>query len=121
MGFAHYIVLEREIDGLDTLMDGKALSRNIELLDAAAEKLGLRPLSEFFSMPPDEVADFLDDTSGIELPPLEQFSAQDGLATVRALLAQPEAKSALHDLKDCERILAVAVEHGVRWHFQIDV
>ena len=121
MGSAHYIVLERNIDDLDTMMDGKCLSQNIELLDEVAEDIGVRPLSEFFSMPPEELAEFMDGANDIELPPLEQFSAQDGLITVRALLARPEAQPALEDLQACERILSVAAQHGVRWRFQIDV
>ena len=121
MGAAYYIALEREIDGLDTMMDGKALSRNIESLDAVAEKLAVRPLSDFVSIPPEEIAELLEDTTGMELRPVEQFSAQDGLTTIRALRGQPEAQPAIDDLKDCERILAVAAEHGVGWHFQIDI
>lgn len=120
MGAAYYIVLEREIDGLDTMMDGKRLSRSIESLDVAAERLGVRQLSEFVSIPPEEIAELLEDTEGLDLPPLKQFSAPDGLATVRALLPEPEAQPAINDLKDCERILAVAAEHNVGWHFQID-
>ncbi|HXI71452.1 MAG TPA: hypothetical protein VNN22_13940 [Verrucomicrobiae bacterium] len=121
MGAAHYIVLERAIAGLDTLIDGKSLSRNMESLDAAARQLGVRPLSEFFSMDPEELAEFMDGADDVELPPLQQFSAQEGLATVRALLSRPEAQSAIQDLQDCERILNVAAEQGVGWHFQIDV
>ena len=120
MGVAHYVVLEKAIDGLNTLMDGKSLSRHIESLDAAARQLGVRPLSGFFSMPPEDLAEFVEDTD-IELPPLQQFSAQDGLTTIRALLPQPEAQLALEDLKACERILQAAADHGVGWHFQIDV
>lgn len=121
MSAAYYIVLERKIDGLETFMNGKMLSRAIKSLDAAAERLGIRSLSEFVSIPPEEIAELLEDTTGIDLRPVEQFSAQDGLITVRALLAQPEAQPAVDDLKDCERILAVAAEHGVGWHFQIDI
>jgi hypothetical protein len=123
MGAAHYIVLEKEIEGLDTMMDGKSLSRHIEALDDAARELGVRPLSEFFSMPPDELADFMDDAGDFEMPPLQQFSAQEGLATVRALLAYTavHADHVVEDLRQCERILSGAVEHGVGWHFQIDI
>ena len=121
MGAANYIVLEKEIAGLDTMIDGKSLSRHMESLDAAARQLGVRPLSEFFSMPPDELAEFMDGADDVELPPLQQFSAQDGLVTVRALLPRPEAQPAIQDLKECERILQAAAEHGVGWHFQIDV
>jgi hypothetical protein len=122
MGAAYYIVLEKEIDGVDTMMDGKSLSRHIESLDAVARELLVRPLSEFISMDADAVADVLgDDAEGIEVPPLQQFQAQDGLATVRALLPRREAQPALHDLKDCERILSAAAEQGIGWHFQIDI
>ena len=121
MGAAYFIVLEKKIDGLDTTMDGKSLSRQIEALDEAAEELGVRTLSSFFSMPADELAEFMDDAEDIELPPLKQFSAEEGLASVRALLPRPEAQPAMEDLRACERILATAAEHGVGWHFQIDV
>jgi hypothetical protein len=121
MGVAHYIVLAREIEGLDTKMDGKRLSSHMESLDAAARQLGVRPLSGFFSLPPDDLAEFMDGAEDVELPPLKQFSAQDGLITIRALLARPEAQPAIQDLQDCERILCAALEHGVGWHFQIDI
>jgi hypothetical protein len=121
MGAAHYIVLEREIEGLDTAMDGKSLSRHLDALDAAAQQLGVRPLSGFFSMPPDELREFMDGADDVELPPLTQFSAQEGLTTIRALLTRPEAQPAVQDLQDCERILGEALKHGVGWHFQIDV
>jgi hypothetical protein len=122
MGASHYIVLEKEIDGLDLLMDGKKLSRHIEALDAAARELGVRPLSGFFSMDGDALADVIgEDADDIELPAMEQFSAQEGLTTVRALLSTKEAQPAIEDLVACERILAAAAKHGSRWHFQIDV
>ncbi len=122
MGAAYYIALEKKIDGLDTMMDGKMLSRHIESLDSAAQQLGVRPLSEFISMGADAFADVLgDDADGIEAPPLQHFSAQDGLATIRALLPRPEAQPAIQDLKDCERVLSTAAQHGVGWHFQIDI
>ena len=125
MGAAYFIVLERAIKGLDMEMDGKSLSRHIEALDDAARKLGCRPLSEFFSADPDELAEFLDGSGGAEaaLPPLERFAAAEGLATVRSLLLDPVSKQdgIAQDLNDCARILEAAAEHDVRWHFEIDV
>lgn len=122
MGAAYYIALEKTIDGLDTMMDGKCLSQHIESLDALAQQLGVRPLSEFISMDADSLAEVLgDDADGIEVPPMKQFSAEDGLATIRALLPRPEAQPALDDLKDCDRILSAAAQHGIGWHFQIDI
>jgi hypothetical protein len=126
MGAAYYIVLEREIEALDTMMHGKSLSRHMESLDAAARGLGVRPLSEFFSVSPESAAEFMDnegvDTSDIDLSPVQQFSAEDGLATVKALLthAQPYADKVAADLRNCERILTAAAQHGVAWHFEVD-
>ena len=122
MGAAHYIVLEREIDGLDTTMDGKSLSKNMDILDETAHKLGVRPLSEFFSMSAEGLSDILgDDAEGINPPPLQQFSASDGLKTVRALLPRPEAQPAIEDLRACERILNTAAQRSIGWHFEVDV
>jgi hypothetical protein len=125
MGAAYFIVLEKKIDGLDTMMDGKSLSRHLEALDEAAKKLGVRPLSEFYSVSTDELADSLGEEELVDSKPWpsEHFSAQDGLATVRALLgyAPAHADHVVMDLRECERILTVAAEHGIGWRFQIDV
>ncbi len=127
MGAAYFIVLERKIDGLDTGMDGKCLSRNMESLDEAARQLGIRPLSEFFSADPKQLAEFMEGegmgAGDIELPALQQFAAQDGLATVNALLPHTAAKAdgVTEDLRACERMLNVAAQHGVGWHFEIDI
>lgn len=122
MGTAYYIVLETEIDGLSTAMGGKMLARHIEALDVEAQRTGVCPLSEFISMDVDSLVDLLgDDAADMAVPPLQQFSAHDGLATVRALLPLLEARPAIDDLRDCERILAAAEKLGVAWHFQIDI
>jgi hypothetical protein len=125
MGAAYFIVLEREINGLDTMIDGKLLARTAGALDAIAPRLGVRPISEFISIDPEQAAEFMEgegiDVGDIKLPPLKQFSAQDGLATVRALLSQPEALPAIQDLQDCERILSAAAQEGVGWHLEVDI
>ena len=127
MGAAYFIVLERKIDGVDTSMDGKSLAKHLESLDQAAGELGVRKLSEFVSLDPEQMADFMEG-EGMgdmidKLSPLDQFSAQDGLATVRALLAHKPVHQGhvLVDLQNCERILTAAAKHGVGWHFDIDV
>ena len=126
MGVAHFIVLEGKIGGLDTGMDGKSLSRNIDALDDAARELGVRRLSDFFSADPEQLESLMEvegvDTGENDLPPLQQFSAQEGLATIRALASHPVARTegVAQDLRDCERILSAAAQHGVGWHFEID-
>ncbi len=124
MGVAYFIVLERKIDGLDAIFDGKMLALAAEDLDAIAPQLGVRTISEFISIDPAQAASFMNDegidVGNMELPALQQFSAQDGLATVRALLTRPEATPAVQDLQDCERILSIAAQHGVGWHLEVD-
>ncbi len=126
MGVAYFIVLERKIDGLDTCMDGKCMSRHMEALDEAAGELGVRPLSEFFSADPQQLAEFMEgegvDVGDTAPPPLQQFSVQDGLATIRALAGHSasRAEGVTEDLRECERILIAAAEHGVGWHFEVD-
>ena len=132
MGVAYFIVLDRKIRGLDTVMDGKMLAAAAPSLDVIATELQVRPLSEFISLDPEQAADFLESedagSGGADVPPLRQFSAHEGLATVRALLAHLQAKPAavkqaenmLRDLRDCERILSTAAQHGVKWHLEVD-
>jgi len=127
VGAAYYIVLEKEVEGLESLMDGKSLSRHIESLDAEARQLGVRPLSEFFSIAPEQASEFMEgegvDAADMELPHLQQFSAEEGLTTVRALLSQSQAHAehVAEDLRECERILIAASQHGIGWHFEIDI
>ncbi|QDU48640.1 hypothetical protein [Gimesia panareensis] len=126
MGAALFVVLERELEGVDASMDGKALSRAIETLDQVAREQGVRPLSEFFSIDPDEAAAFLEDEGAdpdeMELPELRQFSAEEGLTTIRALMLQPagQAEGVLEDLLECQRLLSQAAEAGIGWHFEVD-
>ncbi len=101
------------------------LSRAEKNLEEAAQRLGVRPLMEFFSISADEASDLLgEDTAGIEIPSVQWFSAAEGLKTVQALLAEaessPDLKGAKDDLLDCERVLKEAEKHGVSWHLAID-
>ena len=124
MGAAYFIVLERKIEGVDAGMDGKCMSRHMEALDEAARELGVRPLSEFFSADPEQLAEFMEGEGldDVTPPPLQQFTAQDGLATVRALASHAAARAdgVAEDLRECERILSAAAQHGVGWHFEVD-
>jgi len=126
MGAALYIILERTIPDCDTMIDGKMLSQAEQQLAKAATRLCVRPLMEFFSISADEAGDLLgDDDVGIDIPAAQWFSAEEGLRTVDALLAEtdidPDLKTAKGDLVACQRVLQEAQKHGVRWHFAIDI
>lgn len=125
MGAALYIALESKIPDLDTMIDGKMLSKAEKHLAKVAKRLGLRPLMDFFSTSADEAADLLGaDVAGIDVPAAQWFTADEGLKTVEGLLAEtdssPELRVAKDDLLGCQRVLREALKHGVRWHLAMD-
>lgn len=139
MGSAIYLVLERELEGVDTMMNGKPLCHEIDHITALCRKLKVKDLWEFFSANPDEMADFFEaeaeswenneePPSADQLGPEEWFSPADGLVTVRALIelinrekqGLKEPDGVLADLRDMERILSAAKAHGVGWHLEVD-
>jgi hypothetical protein len=131
MGAACYVVLEKEIPGLDTMVDGKALNSATDALEKAAEAMKVRPLMGFFSAGAEEAAEFLGDgAEGLaNLPPKQFHDAAEGLKTVRALIEHctknpgnlKKADGILEDLRGFERVLTAAQRAGVRWHLAIDV
>jgi hypothetical protein len=130
MGSSYFITLQSNIPDFDPMMDGKSIAKASETLDEIATSLGVRPLMEFFSANPANVASMLGDDIGddIELPTQVYFPAVEGLATVQALLAHLRAnpdklhkpESVLDDLAIMEEILLVAYEEGVDWCLDID-
>lgn len=136
MGAAIYPVLERELEGVDTQTNGKALARYESELAALAKTLGVPDLMSFHSVSADEVADFLEmdlsdaapDAETLEMPSEQWHEAIAGLAAVRALREKIEADrdgvsdaAAIgEDLAELERVLTVASERGVRFHLAVD-
>ena len=135
MGAAIYVSLQREIPGFDSSsVDGKALSKEVELLDALARKLKVKPIMELYSINPGELTDLLEGIS----PPGEEleaprnvkerwFSASEGLKTVRALLKNVKAAKVKNpervkeDLTHVEEVLAAAHKNKIRFHFSMDI
>jgi hypothetical protein len=132
VGAAYSIILEKKIETFDSSLDGQALVRSMEALEELALLRNVRPLTGFTSIDPGTAAEFLMGEgippTDVNLPPVQQFDPADGLATVRALIShlnvQPSAvrnaEAVLANLRDCERILTRAQQHGVRWHFKVD-
>jgi len=134
MGVALYIVAQKAIKGLDLTVNGKAVGRiDEQTLDTLCDALNVTSLVSFISQDPDELADIMgedviDVEGDDELPEEEWFAAQDGLATVRALIAHlgadlsvlADTAMIVEDLRDFERVLAALAEHGVKWHLAVD-
>ena len=115
-------------------MDGKALaSVEEDVLDQLAQRANVTPLMQFFSMPQgewddyvDDIKDLLDEDEVFDPQELAWFSADDGLKTVLALIAEidktpqllAQAEAVIDDLESMAAILTRLAEHGIRWHFK---
>ncbi len=132
MSVAWYVVLEREIAGVDARVNGKALGRAGKVLEMLAKELGVPGLMQFYSAAPEELEGFLEDhgieaqAKGLKVPAQKWFDAEDGLRSVRALFRAGErngvgsADRIVADLKEFEKVLERAKEAGVRWHLAVD-
>jgi hypothetical protein len=130
MGVGWYVALERDVAGIAGALphNGKALLFAQHHLEEMARTLELPPLKDFFSSDPTAVAAYLRgqgvEADEEELAPEEWFDPADALPTVRALLGclhDPPAglgqvEKVRADLQAMANVLAVAAEHGVRFH-----
>lgn len=130
MSLAWYIVAEAEPEGLDLFVNGKAIAHvNEEALDNIFGEIGAKHLDEFVSADPDEFADFLDDLDSVEVSDEKWFSADEGLASVNALLAHLGANpdcldnqaAVVSDLEEYLVVLNQLKERGIKWHLAIDI
>lgn len=132
MGAGLYIVAQSQTAGVDTFVNGKFLAQAGRKLDALAKKAKVRPLMEFFSVAPDELQEFAEG-EGAQIPaggsPAEEWStAQDGLVSVRGMLAclteHPnaiaDADHVAADLREFEQVLLRLESAGVPWHLGVD-
>lgn len=131
MGAAYYIVLDREIAGLDPFVNGKAIARESEQLAQVTQHLRLRDVNEFVSANPDELLSIAEEL-GVELPneppPEAWFTPEEGLnwiARLQSHLADNphdvgDASAVLDDLAEYRSLLIVAQNHPARWHFAVD-
>lgn len=129
MSVALYIVAERRVPNLDTDVGGKALGRSNNL-DRLAARVGVRPLMEFFSADPDDLAAHIEELGGepVSIPEEVWFPAEDGLITVRGLLRHleanptviPKGEEIAGELREFEGVLAGLAAAGVRWHLAVD-
>jgi hypothetical protein len=127
---AFYIVLERKPPRWQGEISGGKLSREIAEIDTLAVRNGVRPLTTFFSAPQSELSAFAAShglsAESLSIPKETWFSAEDGLKTVRQLLANIDQMNASKaqflraELEQFEKVLRIADEACVRWHLAVD-
>ncbi len=132
MGMGLYMVLEREVDGVDPLAaDGKSVLGALGELDTAAEELGVEMLSALCALGASGLAEAAAMFAMPELttaPPPTFRDAAIGLATVDALHTHvtaegqwfPNAAGILADLAIYRSVLEAARDAGVGFHFTMD-
>ncbi len=128
-----YIVVEGEDPGFDTFVNGRALARNEDSVEKLALRLGVRPLIEFFSADENSMSLLIEEGAGNRellqrLPPPQWYSADEGLATVEALIMalenEPqqlgsEGEQIFSELMDYRRVLRKTRERNMRWHLAV--
>jgi hypothetical protein len=133
MSASMYIVVEGEDPGFDIFVNGQALARHEDALEKLAERLGVKPLLEFFSADENSMALLLEEGAGDPewaktLPPPQWFSAEGGLETVCALAkflkASPteigsETIAVLHELEEFERVLRKTAARRLKWQLAV--
>jgi len=133
MAASMYIVVEGEDPGYDIFVNGRALARHEDALERLALKSGVRPLIEFFSADENSMALLIEEGGGNpelmrKLPPPQWYAAEDGLATVQALVAVlqgdpqllgTEGPQVLNELEEYARVLERTVQAGLRWHLAV--
>ena len=140
MSVSYFIVPEREIEGFDPFVDGKALGHcDEDALNDLCEELEVPSLLDFFSQDPadideliddDELEEDEDDTDEAAEDPLEPhwYDAGEGLLTVRALAkhlaeypqALEDSAAILEDLQEFIRVLERLEQEKIRWYLALD-
>jgi hypothetical protein len=128
-----YIVVEGEDPGFDIFVNGHALARNEDALEKLAERLGVKPMLEFFSADENSMALLLEEGAGDPewaktLPPPQWFSPEDGLVSIRALLdflketptaLGSETLAVINELDEYERVLNKTANRSLRWQLAV--
>jgi hypothetical protein len=133
MAASMYIVVEGEDPGYDIFVNGQSLARNEDAVERLALGLGVRPLIDFFSADENSMALLIEEGAGDpellrRLPPPQWYSAEDGLATVEALMGtlreEPlqlgsDGGQVLVELEEYATVLRKTRERGLRWHLAV--
>ncbi len=133
MAASMYIVVRGEDPGYDIYVNGRVLARHEDAVEKLALKLGVRPLIEFFSADENLMSLLVDGGAGDpelmkQLPPPQWYRAEDGLATVEALIGALEGEPqqlgsegvlVLEELREFEVVLRKTAERGLQWHMAV--
>jgi hypothetical protein len=129
MAASMYIVVEGDDPGYNIYVNGQVLARHENAVERLALSLGVKPLLEFFSADENSMALLIEEGGGNpdllkRLPPPQWSRAEDGLATLAALDADPqqlgsEGPEVLGELHEYQTVLRKTAARGLRWHLAV--
>jgi len=128
-----YIVVEGDDPGFDIFVNGRSLARHEDALERLALRLGVKPLIEFFSADENSMSLLIEEGAGDRdlirrLPPPQWYPADDGLKTVRGLVAalqdEPqqlgtEGEQVVSELLEYVVVLEKTQARDLRWHLAV--
>ncbi len=128
-----YIVVEGEDPGFDIFVNGRALARNEDALEKLAQRLGTKPMLEFFSADENSMALLLDEGAGDPewaktLPPPQWFAPEDGLISLCTLLdflhenpmaLGSETADVVKEIEEFEKVLRKTAQKHMRWQLAV--
>ncbi len=128
-----YIVVEGEDPGFDIFVNGRVLARNEDALEKLAERLGVKPLLEFFSADQNSMALLLEEGAGDPewaktLPPPQWFSPEDGLGTISTLIDYlrdapatlgGDTGNVIRELEEFQRVLRKTAIRNLKWQLAV--
>lgn len=129
MGTAFYPSFDHVIEGYEpaTALDGKALGRHVETLDAACPRLGVLPLLSFYSESIEEAFEKIGEPVPQDIPcrPIKWTDPVEGIRTIDALLNDEESvvddAAVKRDLEELKQALLVAKKHGLQFRLCADI
>lgn len=133
MSASMYIVVEGEDPGFDIFVNGRALARNEDALEKLAQRLGTKPMLEFFSADENSMALLLDEGAGDPewaktLPPPQWFAPEDGLISLCTLLdflhenpmaLGSETADVVKEIEEFEKVLRKTAQKHMRWQLAV--
>jgi hypothetical protein len=129
MGIAYYIVLNNDEPGFDTFVNGKAVARCVNQIDAISKKIGLPKLDDFVGMSSDDISDIIGEDLDISEQEGTWFTIDEGIKFLDTLekyiqenpIEVKDSEAVLEDLEQYLKILSKARSINAKWHFNIDI
>lgn len=120
MSTAYFIVVDQEDPDFNSFVDGKVLTKQLDVVNRIASGLGLNSFEDY-------ACQDLSEFGGPEMEPV-WFEASEGANWAQAILNRlrddrklvGNADAVIEDLEDYLRVFEEAKARGLKWHLELD-